>query len=127
MRSLERERERGRDNALTNVTPSEPEDSKTRADSESMRRNIERKPKFLDWLKDMILDMQTIAVEDVVNGGAKHSGLSQQTIRRYLDQECSIVGAYEYYNIESGTRHIRFRPETENGKLSLAVQNWKRE
>lgn len=123
MHSLERER--GRDNAGANDVPNEPEDDRTRADSESMRRNIERKPKFLEWLKGMLYDMQTIAVEDVVNGGAKIADLSQQTVRRYLDQECSITGDCEYYKVESGARHVRFRKDSENGKLAGVIVNWK--
>ncbi len=126
MRSLEREGERGRAREANRDADHAPEDARPQADSESMRRNIERKPKFLEWLEGLLMDMQTVAVEDIVNGGAKVAGLSQQTIRRYLDQECSIAGECEYYVLEQGgARHVRFRKGTAHGNMAIAVSNWK--
>lgn len=77
-----------------------------------LARNIHCEPKFLNWVCVVINKYGSVNVVDLINGGAKEAGCSQQTARRYLDKECNpINGAYEYYTDDNGVRLIRKRIE----------------
>jgi hypothetical protein len=75
-----------------------------------MLKNQECEPLFLHWLFGNIRAHGWMYLSDVLNGGAEYAGLSQTTVRRYLDKKTSVEGKYELaYHDEDNKPIVRFR------------------
>lgn len=66
------------------------------------------KPVFEKWLGKEINRYTKVEFVEVLNSGAKVTGRSQITIRRWLEAECSSAGLYQVVDVE-GKKYVQLK------------------
>lgn len=66
------------------------------------------KPVFLKWLSQQVNKAKEVEFTEVLLSGAKITGRSQLTIRRWLDVECSNAGIYRIIDVD-GIKYVTLK------------------
>jgi hypothetical protein len=99
-------------------------------------KNMQSEPNFRHWLFYQIVHLGQLKLDEVVACGAEFTGLSPQTIRRYLDKLTSRIGLYRYQEAnEGGKMMISLKPKwetfrrtnAEKARLREQAKNWRDE
>ena len=97
-------------------------------------KNMQSEPNFRHWLFYQIVHSRQLRLDEVVDCGAEFTGLSPQTIRRYLDKLTCAIGLYQYQEAKEDRKmmiHLKPKWETfrrtnaEKAKLKEQAKNWK--
>jgi hypothetical protein len=62
-----------------------------------MQVNKTKEPLFKKYVAQWINEYGYAVEKDLTNAGAEHVGISQVTVKRYLDKMCSLEGIYRRY------------------------------
>jgi hypothetical protein len=99
-------------------------------------KNMHGEPLFRHWLFCNIVRCVELDVDEVVDCGAELTGLSQETVKRYLHKLTSRFGIYRYVeSADTGKNLLRLKPKyqvfrrkiDQRARLDAQAKNWKNE